>query len=409
MQLNRNTTAGIGIHIGSRAALSALALLVAGLAAPSAQAQNFPITPGQRATAEQVASKGVPISELAPNAPDIYVVKRGDTLWAISGIYLTRPWRWPELWGMNLQQIRNPHLIYPGQKLYLEKKDGYARLRSDPATDDDKTVRLSPRTRYSDLGDGALPTLPPHLIEPFLTEPLVVDEATLANAARVVAARDDRVLISKGDRAYARGAGPTALLMDAGKPRDFRIFRNSTPLKDPVTGEVLGFEGQYVGQAVLARPETTRDVTESSGTVTSTIVPATIDVVSTKEEIRVGDRLLPEPERQMRSYTPHAPAQPVDARVVSIYGSAVANAAQSQVVAINRGTRDGMEVGHVLALLTGGNRMVDRTDAARPDMALPYERNGLLMVFRTFDRVSYGLILQIDQGVRVGDRLINPR
>ena len=161
MQLNRNTTAGIGIHIGSRAALSALALLVAGLAAPSAQAQNFPITPGQRATAEQVASKGVPISELAPNAPDIYVVKRGDTLWAISGIYLTRPWRWPELWGMNLQQIRNPHLIYPGQKLYLEKKDGYARLRTDPVTDADKTVRLSPRTRYSDLGDGALPPCRP--------------------------------------------------------------------------------------------------------------------------------------------------------------------------------------------------------------------------------------------------------
>jgi hypothetical protein len=231
------------MHIGTGiAAMSALALLVAGFAVPSAHAQNFPITSGQRATAEQVASKGVPISELAPNAPDVYVVKRGDTLWAISGIYLMRPWRWPELWGMNLQQIRNPHLIYPGQKLYLEKKDGYARLRTDMA-DADKTVRLSPRTRYSDLGDGALPTLPPHLIEPFLTEPLVVDEATLADAARVVATRDNHVLISKGDRAYARGAGPTALLMDAGKPRDFRIFRNSTPLKDPETGEVLGFEG----------------------------------------------------------------------------------------------------------------------------------------------------------------------
>ena len=389
-------------------ALSALAVLVAGLAVPSAQAQNFPITSGQRATAEQVASKGVPISELAANAPDIYIVKRGDTLWAISGIYLMRPWRWPELWGMNLQQIRNPHLIYPGQKLYLEKKDGYARLRTDAPTDADKTVRMSPRTRYSELGDGALPTLPPHLIEPFLAEPLVVDEATLNQAARVVATREDRVLVSKGDRAYARGAGPTALLMEPGKPRDFRLFRNATPLKDPVTGEILGYEGQYVGQAVLARPESTREMTEGSNT-TSTIVPATIDVVATKEEIRVGDRLLPEPERDIRSYNPHAPAHPVDARVVSIYGSAVANAAQNQVVAINRGSRDGMEVGQVLALLTGGNRQVDRTDAARPEMVLPYERNGLLMVFRTFDRVSYGLILQIDTGVRVGDRLVNPR
>jgi len=240
-----------------------------------------------------------------------------------------------------------------------------------------------------------------------LAEPLVVDEATLANAARVVAARDDRVLISKGDRAYARGAGPTALLMDAGKPRDFRIFRNSTPLKDPVTGEVLGFEGQYVGQAVLARPETTRDVTESSGTVTSTIVPATIDVVSTKEEIRVGDRLLPEPERQMRSYTPHAPAQPVDARVVSIYGDGL-SAGQYHVVSINRGRRDGIEPGHVLALLRAGERVVDREDPLRPTLKLPDEPHGQLFVFRVFERVSYGLILSAQTAVRPGDRCTPP-
>ena len=397
------------VDFGSRlAASSALTVLAASLLAPAAWAQNFPITPTQRATAQQVAQKGVPISELAPNAPDVYTVKRGDTLWAISGIYLLRPWRWPELWGMNLQQIRNPHLIYPGQKLYLEKKDGYASLRTSPGDGDAGTVRMSPRTRYDSLAGAALYTLPPHLIEPFLTEPLVVDEATLANAARVVATREDRVLVSKGDRAYARGAGPTALTMEPGQPRNFRVFRNSTPLKDPVTGEVLGFEGQYVGQAVLARGESTSDVTDASGKVTSTIVPATIDVTSTKEEIRTGDRLLPEPPRQMVNYVPRAPGKPVDARVVSIYGSAVANAAQSQVVAINLGERDGIESGHVLALLTGGARQVDKTDAARPNMQLPHERNGLLMVFRTFDRVSYGLILEITTGVRVGDKLINP-
>ena len=151
------------------AAASALTVLAASLMAPAASAQNFPISPTQRATAEQVAQKGVPIGELAPNAPDVYTVKRGDTLWAISGIYLLRPWRWPELWGMNLQQIRNPHLIFPGQKLYLEKKDGYARLRTSPGDADKETVRLSPRTRYESLAGAALPTLPPHLIEPFLT------------------------------------------------------------------------------------------------------------------------------------------------------------------------------------------------------------------------------------------------
>ena len=390
------------------AAASALTVLAASLMAPAASAQNFPITPTQRATAEQVAQKGVPIGELAPNAPDVYTVKRGDTLWAISGIYLLRPWRWPELWGMNLQQIRNPHLIFPGQKLYLEKKDGYARLRTSPGDADKETVRLSPRTRYESLAGAALPTLPPHLTEPFLTEPLVVEESVLTNAARIVATREDRVLLSKGDRAYARGAGPAALTMEAGQPRNFRVFRNGTPLKDPVTGEILGFEGQYVGQALLARGESTSDVTDSSGKVTSTVVPATIDITSTKEEIRTGDRLLPEPPRQMVNYVPRAPAMAVDARVVSIYGSAVANAAQSQVVAINRGERDGIESGHVLALLTGGARQVDKTDTTRPVMQLPDERNGLLMVFRTFDRVSYGLILDITTGVRVGDKLVNP-
>ena len=403
MQLDKK----IMLNMGSRlTTVSALTVLAASLLATAAHAQNFPITSNQRATAEQVAQKGIPISELAPNAPDMYVVKRGDTLWAISGIYLLRPWRWPELWGMNLQQIKNPHLIYPGQKLYLERKDGYATLRTSPSDKD--TVRLSPRTRYESLAGAALPTLQPHLIEPFLAEPLVVEESVLANAARVVATREDRVLLSKGDRGYARGAGPSALTMEPGQPRNFRVFRNSTPLKDPVTGEILGFEGQYVGQALLARGESLQDSTDRDGKVTSTIVPATIDITSTKEEIRVGDRLLPEPPRQMVSYVPRAPSMPVDARVVSIYGSAVANAAQSQVVAINMGARDGIESGHVLALLTGGARQVDRTDATKPTMQLPNERNGLLMVFRTFDRVSYGLILEITTGVRVGDKLINP-
>lgn len=403
MQLDKK----IMLNMGSRlTTVSALTVLAASLLATAAQAQNFPITSNQRATAEQVAQKGVPVSELAPNAPDVYVVKRGDTLWAISGIYLLRPWRWPELWGMNLQQIKNPHLIFPGQKLYLERKDGYATLRTSPSDKD--TVRLSPRTRYESLAGAALPTLQPHLIEPFLTEPLVVAEEVLANAARVVATREDRVLLSKGDRGYARGAGPSALTMEPGQPRNFRVFRNSTPLKDPVTGEVLGFEGQYVGQALLARGESLQDTKDSDGKVTSTIVPATIDITGTKEEIRVGDRLLPEPPRQMVNYVPRAPSMPVDARVVSIYGSAVANAAQNQVVSINMGTRDGIESGHVLALLTGGARQVDRTDEAKPTIQLPNERNGLLMVFRTFDRVSYGLILEITTGVRVGDKLVNP-
>ena len=162
-------------------ALGALALLAGAAMAPAAQAQNYPITSEQRATAQQVASRGVPLSELAANAPDTYVVKRGDTLWGISGMYLKRPWRWPELWGMNLQSIPNPHLIFPGQTLYLEKVDGYARL-STSRKGAPETVRVSPRTRYDSLAGTALPTLKPHLIEPFLVEHFAYSLCDTGNA-----------------------------------------------------------------------------------------------------------------------------------------------------------------------------------------------------------------------------------
>ena len=188
----------------------------------------------------------------------------------------------------------------------------------------------------------------------------------------------------------------------------FRIFRNATALKDPATGEVLGYEAQYVGKALLARSETSSDVTDKDGKVSSAITPATIDIRSAKEEIRVGDRLLPEPPRQLLSYTPRAAAADVMGRVVSVYGSAVVNAAQNQVVAINLGQRDGIEAGQVMAILSDGARVIDKTDTTRPMMKLPDERNGLLMVFRTFDRVSYALILSVQDPVGVGDRFTQP-
>jgi hypothetical protein len=409
-------------------AFSTLAVLAGALAAGAVQAQNYPITPAQRATAQQVASRGVPLSELAPNAPDTYVVQRGDTLWGISGMYLKRPWRWPELWGMNLQSIPNPHLIFPGQTLYLEKDGGYARLRTSPGGRGDETVRVSPRTRSDSLVGTALPTLKPHLIEPFLVQPLVVDELTLQQAPRIVATRDERVIMGNGDRAYVRGAQGHPLVLGAGAPRQYRVFRDAVALKDPVTGEVLGYEAQYVGRAELVRsestvvvaPDTTRvqadpyaEAGESSTHQVSggdvDIVPATVDLSGAKEEIRAGDRLLPAPQRGFNSYVPRAPQAPVDARVVSLYGgNSVINAAQNQVITINRGTADGMQAGNVLTLLTKEERMRDKTDSERAMIRLPSEANGLAMVFLTFDRVSYALILQSQRPVQVGDRLVNP-
>ena len=396
----------------SQVASAMLVLATGALLALPASAQNYPITAGQKATAEQVAQAGIPLSELAPNAPDNYTVKRGDTLWAISKIFLKSPWRWPELWGMNLNDIKNPHRIYPGQVLVLERLGDRATLRvagtgGEGAVPD--TIRVTPRTRYEALADLALPALKSRVIEAFLAEPLIVDANELQSAPRIVATQEERVLLTRGDRAYARGSNGAPMLDDQAKQQVFRLFRNATPLKDPGTGEVLGYEAQYIGKAQLTRSETTGEVQGEKGQPESAVVPATIDIISAKEEIRVGDRMLPEPARELSTYTPHAPSQTVEARIVSVYGSAVINAGQSQVVSINRGTQDGMEAGHVLAILKDGQRIMDKTDPARPLMKLPNERNGLLMVFRTFDRVSYALILEITDSVRVGDRLVNPR
>ncbi len=380
--------------------------------APAQVAPNLTITPTQKSTAQQVAQAGVPLADLSPDAPDDYTVKSGDTLWAISGLFLKTPWRWPELWGMNLQDIQNPHRIFPGQKLYLEKQGGMARLRmgaGQGAGGDLETVKVSPRNRYETLADSVLPTLDNRIIEPFLSEPIIVGEEGLTKTPRIVSTQEHRVLLSKGDRAYALGDPATPLSDAKGEPREYRVFRNVTPLKDPDTKVVLGYEAQYVGKVSLVRGQTARELLGKDDKPTVDIVPATIDVVRTKEEMRVGDRLLPEPSRQFTNYVPSAPQAKIDARIVSVYGSAVVNAAQNQVVVINKGTRDGLQAGHILALLKDGPRVIDRTTGVPQQIKLPDERNGLLMVFRPFETLSYGLILQITDGVKVGDRLVNPR
>ena len=397
-------------------AWTALAVLAGGLSALPAWAQNFPISPAQRSTAQQVARAGVPLSELAPNAPEEYTVKRGDTLWGISGMFLKRPWRWPELWGMNLDQIRNPHRIYPGQHLVLEKLDGMAllRLRSDASASGSvptDTVRVSPRIRYEGLADAALPTLRMQVIGPFLASAMIVDELTLARAPRIVGAQDGRVLLTKGDRAYVRGAtGDPFTERDPTKTEEFRVFRNAKPLRDPVTKVILGYEAGFLGKATLQRSESMRDVQMVGGTVQSTVVPATVDIVSAKEEMRVGDRLVPEPPRELVSYVPRAPEQPVDGAIVSVYGDAVSIVGQNQVVVISRGTQDGIETGHVLAIYKSGALILDRSQPGeRTPLKLPDERAGLLMVFRAFDRLSYALVLEISDTIQVGDRVTNPR
>jgi hypothetical protein len=404
----------------------------------AAQQQTYrAVTGAQSATAQQVASAGVPLSALAPDAPQQYTVRRGDTLWRIAGMFLNTPWRWPELWGMNLQDIGNPHLIYPGQELYLDRVGDRAVLRTRQVADGDEgpIVHVSPRTRVEALDTSALPTLEPGLIEPFLTESLIVEEGAFDQAPRIVAVRSaDHIIAGMGDRAYALGPEQAPVLLGPGQPSSYQVFRQSKPLSDPISGGVLGYEARYVGRLTLVRGQTdtaasdatyktaTRPAAQppseagavwqdsnNSGEGTQRVlpVPATFRIDSSQEEIRPGDRLLPTPQRAWRSYPPHTPRVAVDARVVKVFGDeSVRYAGSNQIVVINKGRRDGIETGQVLAVLTAGSRIQDKTNGT---LRLPDERNGLAMVFRPFEHAAYALIMNITEPVQAGDRLVNPR
>ena len=364
------------------------------------QAADLPISGQQRATAQQVSQAGVALSELAPNAPDSHVVQPRDTLWDISKLFLASPWRWPELWGMNMDQIRNPHLIYPGQTLVLVKSGGRAQLKLAAAPAEGvtptNTVKLSPRVRSELLDNGAIASIPLHLIGPFLNEAVVLASDELASAPRVVATQEGRVLLSRGETAYVRG--------ELNGARDFRVFRQAKPLHDPVTGQVLGFEGAFVGTTEFVRAAEERLGADGK---TLTPVPSTFRMTSVRQEAGVGDRLSPVPQRDYAAFVPHAPSKPTSGHIVSIYGESL-TAGQNQIVALNRGVSDGMERGHVLALWRAGTAAVDSTEPKKATIQLPDERVGMLFVFRVFDRVSYALILSALDPVRPGDRFSQP-
>ena len=364
-----------------------LAAAVSAVAQPATA--RFPITDEQRQTAQQVASLGVPLSALAPNAPDEHTVKRGDTLWGISSLFLTSPWRWPELWGMNKEQIANPHLIYPGQTLRLVRSDGRARLElaggASGAGGD--VVRLSPTVRDLGADRDAIPSIPNRIIEPFLVRPAVVTPADLAAYPRIIATQEGRVFVGVGDTAFARGISDPRF-------ERYNIFRPARPLFDPADAErrtPIAFEAFHLG---LARITKGGDV-------------ATLRIDESTQEIGVGDRLIPVTRVPVVSWVPRRPDQPVDGQIVSIY-SGLAETGTQSVVTLNRGARHGMQLGYVLELLDSGATIVDRTVVPNETVQLPDERIGNLFVFRIFDDISYALVLRVTRPVRVGDRFVDP-
>jgi len=388
----------------TRRAIRGVAGLLGGLVLATAAAAA--------ATTAAATTGGAPVSDLAPDSPERYSVQPGDTLRSVAGLFIRSPWRWAQLWERPDEPAGHPPLLHAGQLLILERQGERAYLRierAQPLGDTLPGLRLSPRLRARLLPEPALPTLEPHLIEPFLAEPLIVDEQTLEQAPRIVAAPEGRVLITRGDRAYARGSLGSPLAASAGTA--FRVFRQARALRDPTTGAVLGFEAQYVGRALLLQPQTQRETTTARTAGDALPVPAVLDIVAARSEIRVGDRLLPEPPRLFMSYSPQAPlAGFAGGRVASMYGDAVGVAGQNQVVVINKGTADGLASGHVLALVKSGTQVVDRTVAGGPEqMQLPDQRTGLIMVFRPFEKLSYALVLESRDGVMVGDYVVHPR
>jgi hypothetical protein len=316
--------------------------------------------------------------ELADGAPDRHIVVPGDTLWSISAKFLKQPYRWPEIWRLNHEQIRNPHRIYPGQVVMLDRRGGQPQLKIDPIA----TVKAGPQI-YSESNAREISSIPQQAIEPFLSEPLVVESGQLDNTARIIATQEDRVYIGKGDLAYVTAVKDKAKL--------WQIYRPGKALIDPESNETLGFEAFYLGSASLVREGE----------------PATFEVITSRREIGRGDHLLPAPRLDVISYVPHAPAKAVSGRVVSVYGG-VGQAGRDSIVTLSRGKRDGLEVGHVLALSRAGAEISGRHEGKKELHRLPDERYGLLFVFRVFERVSYALVMNVTRTVEIGDVVANP-
>lgn len=386
-----------------------LAVVMGVMGAPAAIALE--VLPQQRSTAEQVAQQGVPLSALAENAPEAHTVKPGDTLWALSALFLKSPWRWPELWGMNLQQIRNPHLIFPGQVLVLVKDGERARLQiatreaSAPAAvaagaaappPEPPALKWNASVRSSAADDRAGAAIPLAALAPFLTQTAILSAADFESAARVVGGLEGRTLLWQGDLALVRGGSSAP----AGA---MHLYRDPQPLRDPQTGEVLGHEARFVGVAEpVTMPPREAGMVQGAGSD-----PVVYRIRSAVIEVLPGDLLLAPRERvrDAGAFVPRAPSRPVNGQVVTVQRDAM-SAGQRQVVTLNRGARDGVERGHVLTLWKNAPPTPSARSALSTSPAV--EPLGQLLIVGVTERVAHGLVMEVRDAVRPGDRVAAP-
>ncbi|HUH00079.1 MAG TPA: LysM domain-containing protein [Gammaproteobacteria bacterium] len=350
--------------------------------APAARPAPAPAAAPSRAqpAPRETTREPTPV-RLNPQHPDRYVVRKGDTLWDISAMFLREPWYWPEIWYAN-PQVRNPHLIFPGDVLTLVYMDGQPRIvleRGDAVGGG--AERFQPRVRVEQL-DDAIFTIPYDRIAAFLSRPAVLDRDTVDNAPYILTSRRGHLAHSSQNEVYVRGA-------EFGEEDLYSVLHVGDPLHDPDDGRLLGYQGVYVGE----------------GRVVRTGDPATFYLSATAREALNGDKLLPVETDFPLRFIPRAPERDVEGRIIHVIDG-VARVSAYQIVTLNRGAKHGLEPGHVLAVWQAGEEVPDRFGGGR--VQLPDEYAGYLMVFRTFEDLSYGLIMQAANEIRVLDRVRNP-
>jgi len=349
-----------------------------------------------------VVSALLSAAELRKDHPDVYVVKKSDTLWDISAQFLDKPWLWPEIWQVN-PQVANPHLIYPGDVLSLVYIDGKPKITRKPGV-----IKLSPSVREISRGD-AIAALPLDIVKPFLVGARVVTEEQFETAPYMITSDGDHLVAGKSVRIYARG------VENAEVQASYALFRKGDEYRDPVTQELLGIEAIHLGAATVVRGGD----------------PVTLDITESVQEAKKGDRLFPVDAQHLQPYFyPHPAKSETNGQIISVY-EGVTQIGQYHVVIINRGTREGIEVGHVFSVWKKGEMYEDKIAAERRkasgnysalsefaksitgnsenDMVkLPDEEAGEIMVFRTFEKVSLALVMTASRPMHLLDKIHNP-
>ncbi len=344
------------------------------------------------------------VVQIREDAPDRHVVVKGDTLWDISATFFKDPWKWPEIWALNKKDIKDPHWIYPGNVIYLDRRSGTLSVDVPPSSasesaketsttrvtsSDSGVIKLEPKARVVSLHNEAIPVIPFNLISSYLSRPLVVESEDLQLAPSLIGTYEHRTLLTVNDIAYVSG-------MPSDKGSKWQVYRPNVTFVDPDTKEELGREVLYLGDASVEKFSDPSKVDD----------PSTLRITNAILEINKGDRFAQVPSGYTSNYLPHVPSSKISAKVISIYGG-VHQAGQHAVITLNVGHREGIEVGHVLGLFQKGEVLKSK-GWFEPNVALPDMRYGIVMVFRVFNKVSYALVMETKLPVQLLDSARTP-